>query len=103
MSQVATLQDIYQRNLVGRDDVELVVINSRGSEEGLPELTDGVTLPVLQDTTSDDVYGHYGATKWYMYFIGKDGAPHRIHYHMDLPEDEARFLSFIDELAGGGS
>lgn len=103
MSQVATLQDIWNRNLSARDDVALIVINSAGAEDGLPELTDGVTLPVLQDTTDADTFESYGATKWYLYFIGQDGTPQILHYHMDLPADEARFLAFIDALAGGGA
>ncbi|MCB9743987.1 MAG: hypothetical protein H6741_28290 [Alphaproteobacteria bacterium] len=92
------MQDIWERNHESWGDVELFIVNSRGSEDGLPDLTDGVTLPVFQDTSEDDVYTSYGAEKWYFYYLDRQGVVQRIDYYLSLPAEEERFLAAIAEL-----
>ena len=70
-----------------------------GYEEGIPDLVPGVTLPVLQDTTADNIATIYGASKWYVYMIDRTGTVRYIHYEMDLADDDrARFLAEIATL-----
>ncbi len=70
-----------------------------GYESGVPELTEGVTLPVLQDTSSARIFESYGASKWYVYLIDRQGVPRYLHYEMDLADDDrARLLSEIATL-----
>ena len=64
------MQDIWERNHESWGDVELFIVNSRGSEDGLPDLTDGVTLPVFQDTSEDDVYTSYVFTPYAEVSVG---------------------------------
>jgi hypothetical protein len=75
--------------------VDLLLINQYGSDEGLPDLTDGVSLPVLQDTAEDAVFGAYNASKWYLYLIDRDGQLVLLHYDLDYDADEARLLAEI--------
>jgi len=75
------------------------MINLPGYESGIEDLTDGVTLPVLQDTDELEVAENYGASKWYVYIIDRSGIPRYVHYSMDLDGDEAdRLLSEISTL-----
>lgn len=74
-------------------------MNEAGYETGVPEMTEGVTLPVLQDTAEADVFTTYGASKWYVYLIDRAGTPRFIHYSLDLDgEDRARLLAEIATL-----
>lgn len=79
--------------------MSLLIVDLAGYDEGIPELVPGVTLPVLQDTTTDNVATAYGASKWYVYLIDRTGLPRYIHYEMDLAdEDRPRLLSEIATL-----
>ena len=98
MSQAATLQEIHEENSESWGDVWLGIINLPGYESGLVEMTDGVDLPVLQDTTSDDVADAYGASKWYIYLVDRDGYPRRVFYQLDLDDERDRLLAEIAAL-----
>ena len=82
----------------------LTIINIPGGEDELDELTvyeREATLPVLQDTTDDDVAESYGAEKWYIYVIDRAGKPRYLHYELDLDGGEQqRLLDEIAELVG---
>lgn len=75
-----------------------MLVNDAGREDGIPELTDGVSLPVLQDTGEDDVFGAYGASQWYIYLVDRQLVPRVVHYGLDLDDDRARLLGEIDTL-----
>ena len=74
------------------------MINLPGYEEGIPDLTKECTLPVLQDTTKDGVARDYGAEKWYIYLIDREGKIRLIHYSLDLNNERDRLLEEIAEL-----
>lgn len=76
-------------------DAQLVVINSIGAESGMPELTEGVSLPVLQDVDAVQAFTTFGAEKWYMYFIDAQGVLRALHYELHLPDGEARMLELL--------
>ena len=76
-------------------DVAVLLINLPGYEEGIPDLTESCTLPVLQDTTKDDVAEAYGAEKWYIYLIDREGKIRYIHYSLDLSSERDRLLEEI--------
>ena len=73
-----------------------------GFDDALPELMDGVTLPVLLDTTDAAVAEQYGASKWYMYFIDEAGKPVFVHYYLHATDADAaeRILLEMAELKG---
>ena len=75
-----------------------MIINHAGTEESLPDLADGVSLPILQDTSTEDVFDQYGASKWYVYLIDSQGIPRTIHYSLDLDNERERLLSDIAAL-----
>ncbi len=58
-------------------------------------MTDGVTLPVLQDTLEAGVFSAYGASKWYIYLIDPQQQPVLLHYEMDLDAEQERLLAEI--------
>ena len=76
----------------------MILVDNAGYESGLPELTAGLTLPVLQDTTDADVFETYGASQWYVYVIDRQAVPRYIHYTLDMPSENVRLLEEIDEL-----
>lgn len=99
MTQAASLQEISTAYAADLEDVNLLIINSAGYEEGVPDMVEGITLPVLQDTTEAAAATAYGASKWYVYFLDRKGYPRYIQYEMDLDDDDrARFLSDIATL-----
>jgi hypothetical protein len=73
------------------------VINKLGSESGIPDLTDGVAIPVLQDN-SDHVIEQYGAEKWYLYVIDKSGFPSKLHYKLDVPGEISRIETEVEAV-----
>lgn len=77
----------------------MVLLNQAGVESGLPDLTEGLTLPVLQDTSEADVFDLYGASKWYLYIIDAQGIPRFLHYTVDMDGERDRILAEIAELA----
>ena len=58
-----------------------------------------MTLPVLQDTAKVQAEIEYGAAKWYIYILDRQGIPRVIHYEMDLDEDRQRLLDEIQAIA----
>ena len=68
----------------------------------MKELIKGVSLPVLQDTSEADVFDIYGAEKWYIYLVDRDGIPRTIHYSINLDSERERLLSEIAALAAEG-
>ena len=73
-----------------------MLINSAAAKSGMKDLTDGVSLPVLQDTSEADVFDLYNASKWYIYLVDSQGIPRIIHYSLDLDGERDRLL---DEIA----
>lgn len=92
------MQALWESDIEARGDVWMFIVNSAGREDGLPELTAGLTLPVLQDTTDADVFEAYGASQWYVYVIDRQGVPRYIHYTLDMPGENERLLTEVDEL-----
>jgi len=94
------MQEIQTEHAAELGEVSLLLVDEIGYESGIPDLVDGVTLPVLQDTSAEDVFSRYGATKWYVYLIDRAGYPRYIHYTLDLEgeADRARLLSEIATL-----
>jgi len=76
----------------------VILINLPGFEDGIPALTEACTLPVLQDTTKDGVAHEYGAEKWYIYLINREGKIRLIHYSLDLNNERDRLLEEIAVL-----
>ena len=74
-----------------------MLINSAAAKSGMKDLTDGVSLPVLQDTSKADVFDLYNASKWYIYIVDTNGIPRFIHYSLNLDDERDRLL---DEIAG---
>ncbi len=72
-------------------------MNSVGSDEGLPDLTDGVSLPVLQDTSEAAVFSRMNASKWYLYVLDRNGELVTLHYDVDYDAEEARILAEIEQ------
>jgi len=75
--------------------VDLILINQYGADEGLPDMTAGLSLPVLQDTAEDAVFSSYNASKWFLYIIDRDGQMVLLHYDMDYDTEEERLLAEI--------
>ena len=59
---------------------------------------EGVSIPVLQEETADTIFDDYGASKWYFYFIDRDGNPRAIHYRLDLEDELPILLGEIQKL-----
>lgn len=99
-SHVAELQEIWdEKASAWTGQVQLLVINMPGYESYLPDLVEGITLPVLQDTNTDLVSEGMGAYKWYVYFVDAEGTVRWVHYYLDLPGSERdRFITEVDGL-----
>ena len=78
----------------------MVIIDLPGFEDGIPDLSAGTVLPILQDTSTDGVATCYGASKWYIYLIDRSGIPQLIHYQLDLDSERERLLTEIADLVG---
>lgn len=98
-AQVQQLQTMWNANADRWDGVfTLQIIALPAGESGLPDLTQGLTLPVLQDTPEAAVADGYGAEKWYVYLIDKAGRVRHIHYKYDLTNAGDRLVNEIDAL-----
>lgn len=95
MSQVATFQTFKDAHPDALADVSLLVVNSIGSDAGLPDLTDGVDIPVLQDTAEAQAFTTFGASKWYVYLIDPQGRLRWLRYGISMPEEQDRLLEQI--------
>jgi hypothetical protein len=93
-SHVTALQAITTQQ--GWDDVQVLVVNLPPYVEYIDDLTSLTDLPVLQDTDDADVATAYGAAKWYVYFVDKQGQLDHLYYELDLAGDDAE--RFVDEV-----
>lgn len=99
-SHVAQLQEVVDDNPEAFADVYVAVVDSRGYEDYIDELVgEDITLPVLQDTTTDGVFDAYGASKWYLYVIDAEGELAYLHYSFDIDGDTDRLLTELSEAA----
>lgn len=97
--QVKQIQAIWdEHSAEWADHLDLHIIALAAGESGLPDLTEGLTLPVLHDTAEAGVQDAYGAEKWYFYLIDRDGRVRWIHYKLDLNGDRDRLLGEIATL-----
>ncbi len=94
VKQIQTLWDQHSAEWAGEVDVHIIALAA--GESGLPDLTEGLTLPVLQDTLEDGVQTAYGAQKWYFYLVDRSGRVRWIHYKLDLTGQSDRL---VDEVA----
>lgn len=101
VQQLQTLWDAHGERW--GDDFTLQIVALAAGESGLPDLTQGLTLPVLQDTPEAAVQDRYGAEKWYVYLIDRDGRVRHIHYKFDLTNHADRLLAEIDQLIAEGA
>ncbi len=100
-SHVAALQGIWSEHPEWAADTQILVVNMPGYESYLPELIEGVTLPVLQDDDAQLVSEGYGASKWYVYFVDDAGTLRWLHYDLQLTSSEAeRFVTEVEQLRG---
>ena len=73
-----------------------------GTEDGIPDLTESTSLPVLQDNGESNIAGCFGASKWYLYVVDREGIPRHIHYQLDLDDERTRLFLELAALATGG-
>ena len=73
----------------------IVLVSLTGTEDGIPDLTEDLQLPVLQDTAEAGVAGCFGASKWYIYIMDAAGNPKTIFYSLNLDTERERLLSAI--------
>ena len=78
----------------------MVIIDLPGFEEGMPDLISRTTLPILQDTNAQGIASCYGASKWYLYLVDRDGIVRTIHYSLDLDAERERLLTELAGLVG---
>jgi hypothetical protein len=76
-------------------DAKLILVNLAGTEEGIPDLSAANQLPILQDDVETHLAQCFGASKWYIYIIDKDGVPQTIFYSLNLDSEVDRLLSAI--------
>ena len=58
----------------------------------------GGPVPILQDTLEEQTANLYGAAKWYVYLIDREGNPRYVHYEIDLATERDRLLGEIATL-----
>ena len=98
-AQVQQLQTMWNENAARWEgEFTLQIIALAAGESGLPDLTQGLTLPVLQDTAEAAVADRYGAEKWYVYVVDRNGRVRHIHYKFDLTNTRDRLVAEIDSL-----
>jgi hypothetical protein len=83
-------------------NVNVILINLPGFEEGMPDLAAQTSLPILQDTAEKGTAKCYGASKWYVYVIDAEGVPRYVHYQIDLSAERDRLMNEIATVAAGG-
>ena len=71
-----------------------------GTEDGLPDLVAGTQLPVLQDTSDARISQCFGASKWYIYVVDREGDVRFLHYKRDLGTERDRLLAEVAALQG---
>ena len=79
---------------------QFLIINLNGTEDGIPDLTENSQIPVLQDTSEDQIVTCFGASKWYVYVVDRSGVVQYIHYKIDLDTERERLLSEVALLTG---
>ena len=96
VQQLQALWDAHAEQWAG--DVTLQIIALSAGQSGLETLTDGISLPVLQDTEQAAVADQYGAQKWYVYVVDRTGQVRWIHYRFDLTNHADRLVAEVDAL-----
>lgn len=81
----------------------IVLVSLTGTEDGIPDLTEDLQLPVLQDNAEAGVAGCFGASKWYIYIVDKAGIPRVVHYQLDLDSERNRLFEELAALEPGGA
>ena len=71
-----------------------------GTEDDLPGLVEGTRLPVLQDNADARLVQCFGASKWYIYVVDREGEVRFLHYQLDLVTERERLLEEITSLQG---
>ena len=80
----------------------MFIINLKGTEDGIPDLTETAQIPVLQDTSTARISTCFGASKWYIYLVDKAGVVRFIHYQLNLETERDRLLTEVAVLEGTG-
>ena len=76
-------------------DAQLILVNLAGTGEGIPDLSAANQLPILQDDVETHLAQCFGASKWYIYVIDKEGIPRTIFYSLNLDSERDRLLTAI--------
>lgn len=98
-SHAKALQEIWDEHPDWAADTQILIVNMPGYDSYLPELVEGVQLPVLQDDDTQLVSEGYGAYKWYIYFVDDGGTLRWLHYDLSLTGSEAeRFVLEVEQL-----
>ena len=66
--------------------------------ESLPELADGHDLPILVDTDTLNLQGQYGADRWYIYLLDRNGEPAMLHYELNFTTERDRLVNEVNAL-----
>ena len=78
----------------------MFIVNMGGTESGITDLTESAQIPVLQDTGEASIIQCFGASKWYVYVVDKEGVARFIHYQINLETEVDRLLSEVGLLNG---
>jgi len=79
---------------------KVFIINMMGTEDDLPGLVEGTQLPVLQDNADHRLVQCFGASKWYIYVVDREGDVRFLHYQLDLVTERDRLLAEVTSLQG---
>ena len=71
------------------------MVNLAGTEDGIPDLSAANQLPILQDDVETHLAQCFGASKWYIYIIDREGIPRTIFYSLNLDSERERLLAAI--------
>ncbi len=74
---------------------QIILVNLAGTEEGIPDLSASNQLTILQDDVETHLAQCFGAAKWYIYIIDKEGIPRTIFYSLNLDSERDRLLAAI--------
>jgi hypothetical protein len=84
-------------------DVSVRIVAFNAAAESLPELADGHDLPILVDTEALDLESAYGAERWFIYLLDRDGIPQTLHYSLNFATEADRLVAEVDSLLAEGS
>lgn len=81
----------------------MLVVNLPVYDDALGDLVAATDLPVLQDTSDNDMGERWGASKSYVYVLDASAHPAYIHYTLSFTNDIDRLLQEVEAARGGGS